>query len=135
MMNGNGHTNGHTNGKAPAVNGEAAAALAALMPSTDFSRADVATLVTQAQNNISVFLDDRARTLSLITVLSAVASDEKSRQRVRASEVLLKAIGSAVDQAIKLAEFGDKAWRLDDGKATDRLETYVVEIPEARSRL
>lgn len=128
-------SNGHTNGHHQAVTGEAAEALKTLMPSTDCSRGDVATLITQARNNISAFLDNRERTLALITVLESIATDPSSRQRVRASEVLLKAVSAAVDQSIKLAEFEDKRGRLDDGEATDRVETYVVEIPEARSRL
>lgn len=129
------NSNGHTNGHHKAVNGKAAEALKTLMPSTDCSRGDVATLITQARNNISAFLDDRKRTLALITVLESIARDPNSRQRVRAAEVLLKAVSSAVDQSIKLAEFTDKTSRLNDGEATDRVETYVVEIPEARSRL
>jgi len=126
-MNSNGHANGHHK----AVTGEAADALKTLMPSTDLSRGDVATLITQARNNISVFLDDRDRTLALIKVLEAVAKDEGSRQRVRASEVLLKAVSAAVDQSIKLAEFGDKVDRLNNGQTTENVGGITVVIEAA----
>lgn len=131
MLNGNGHTNGHKQ----ALNGEAAVALKTLMPSTDGGRNDVRMLIGRAASNLDPFLSSPESTQALIKILEAVAADPTSRQRVRASEVLLKAKSAAIDQIIRLAEVSDKIGRLDAGESTDIVTHYEVRIPEARARL
>lgn len=131
-LNGNGHTNGHKQ----ILSGDAAAAMQELMPTTDLSRGDLKILLRQAGDNLRVFLEDPAKTRALRDVLYAVAMDPENRRQMRAAELLLKAIGDAVDQQIKLAEVEDKMRRLDTpGAVTERVEHYTVRMPEARNRL
>ena len=133
MIDNNGHHNG--NGHHQAVNGKAAEAMQRLMPSSNLSRQDVRVLIDNAQRNIDPFLASPQMAADVIEVLRSVAGDPGSRQRVRAAEVLTKAIAAAVDQQIKLAELVDKTRRLDGGEPTENVRVFDVRIPEARMRL
>ena len=75
----------------------------------------------------------KAAMAALVDVLEAPTT------RPGTKALAAKALGELqiqmVTLGIRLAEFEDKIGRLDTGGPTERVETYTVEIPEARIRI
>ena len=91
------------------------------------TRSNVRLLVSAAVNGW-LGEDDYGWVVETLKHVAATAKDP--RARVSAAEGLVR----VADLGLKLAEFEDKAGRLDSGQATERVE-FDVKIPEARSRL